>query len=565
MQWRMWTLLAFALFLAAPAFGVTPAVSAALEPAEIRPGAFTTFTITVENGMPDGVPELKLPDGLEPTTANPAVGQQTTIENGTMRQASTLTWQITCNKAGEYVIPSQRLSVRGQKYKTDEVRLVVKDNPASPVSKFDPLLTLEVDKREFYLGEVVPVTVNLYVHRKTFLRRVGLIELPKESFAVQRFPLQGDESTITMGGVAYRALAFHSTLSGLKPGKFTLGPASSEIIIEVPSDDSRMQHPFFSQTEPRKVRPTCNDIEVTVLPLPTEGKPKDFNNLVGDFEVSLTAEPHEVNLNEPVSVDMIISGTGNFDAVAPPSITDPNSWKVYPARRYHVQSSENAADGAPRSIGFSQVIIPKKKVATIPPFELSYFSPQKKQYVTLRTTAIPITVKMPPAQSVEPQPATGTVASSGGNKAAPSADDKVPQAKPNITDILAVVPEKPTWLAMRPAPWADQRFLTGNLIAAGVLALLVLGKLGFIAWRAHAQSPLAPTRKLWRQLQGNHLSRGRFYGLAASYISARGLSGERVQSILHRHNEINFGPPTGEADAVIPHDERNQILQTLQP
>ena len=233
---RLWALLASALFLAAPGFCAPPSVTATLEPAEIRPGAFTTFTITVESGTPDGNDVLKLPDGLEPTTLSPAFGTQTTIENGRMRQASTLTWQINCTKVGEFIIPSQQLTVRGRPYKTEPVRLVVKENPAYPVSKYDPLLTLEVDKREFYLGEVIPVTVNLYVHRKTYLRRVGLIELPKESFAVQRFPLQGDESTITMGGVPYRSLAFHSTLSGLKPGKFTLGPASSEIIIEVPDD-----------------------------------------------------------------------------------------------------------------------------------------------------------------------------------------------------------------------------------------------------------------------------------------------------------------------------------------
>jgi hypothetical protein len=562
-RWIVLALMAAAYCVPRSAHAAPPpaTVTASVEPAEIRPGAFTTYTITIENGAPEGAPDLKLPEGLEPTTSAPAFGQQTTIDNGSMRQASTLTWQISCNKVGEYVIPSQKVTVRGRRVDTDPVRLVVKENPAYPVSKYDPLLTLEVDKREFYLGEVVPVTVNLYVHRKTFLRRVGLIELPKESFAVQRFPLQGDESTITMGGVPYRALAYHSTLSGLKPGKFTLGPASSEVIIEVPSDDTRMLHPFFNQTEPRKVRPTCNDIEVTVLPLPKEGMPKDFNNLVGDFQISLTAEPHEVNVNDPISVDMIVSGTGNFDAVSVPAITDVNSWKVYPARRYNVQSSDNTSDGAPRSIGFSQVIIPKKKVDAIPPFELSYFSPQKKQYVTLRTNAVPIAVKA--VETVEAAPIIKAVPVD--EKALQeSTADKVPQVKPRVTDILAMVPENPRWLAMRPAPWADRRFVTANAIAAGVLALLLFGKLGLVAWRAHANSPLAPTRHLWGKMNRAHLSRSRFYALAATYISARGLTGPSVQEVLERHSAVNYGPPTGEAEEQIPHEERRKVLAALQ-
>ena len=110
--------------------------------------------------------------------------------------------------------------------------------------------------------------------------------------------------------------------------------------------------------------------------------------------------------------------------------------------------------------------------------------------------------------------------------------------KPNVTDILAIVPENPTWLAMRPAPWADERFVTANLIAAGALLLLVVGKLGVVAWQAHTSSPLAPTRSLWSRMHRSHLNRGRFYGLAATYISARGLSGPGVQEILERHNAV---------------------------
>ena len=75
-----------------------------------------------------------------------------------------------------------------------------------------------------------------------------------------------------------------------------------------------MLHPFFNQTEPRKMRPTCNDIQVTVLPLPSEDGPR---TLIIPWEIRTHAdgEPKDVALNDPVSVEMIISGTGNFDAV----------------------------------------------------------------------------------------------------------------------------------------------------------------------------------------------------------------------------------------------------------
>ena len=95
------------------AFAASPSVTAALEPAEIRPGGFTTYTITIENGMPGCRLRIEAAQGSETTTSTPAFGQQTNIDNGAMRQASTLTWQISCTQAGEYVIPAQKLSVRG--------------------------------------------------------------------------------------------------------------------------------------------------------------------------------------------------------------------------------------------------------------------------------------------------------------------------------------------------------------------------------------------------------------------------------------------------------------------
>lgn len=555
-------LLAAICVVSRPLPAAPPRISTSVEPAEVRPGGYVTYSITIESGSLQTAPTLNLPPGLDLASPSPSVRQQTSINNGVMRQSATLSWEISCSQLGEFTIPPQDIEISEQPMKTEAVTVTVKDNPAYPVSRNEPMMTLEVGKREFYLGEVIPITVNLYVHRETLLRRVGLIELPKDNFAIQRFPLQGEEGMITMGGVPYRTLAFNSTLSALKAGKYKLGPASSEIIVEVPKEGGRMLHPFFNETETRKMRPQCNDIEITVLPLPSEGVPKGFTHLVGDFDVSITAEPRDVSVNDPISVEMTVRGTGNFDALTVPTITDPDSWKVYPARRFNVQSSDNPADGSSRSIGFSQVILPKKKVSAVPSFEFSFFSPTKKQYVTLRTEPIPINVKAL-AQPIE-TPAKASAGTSSTKQAEPEVDDKVPTVQPKITDILANVPAQSAWVTARPALWADKRFLNANIMAAFVLALIILGKAGFTAWQVYSNSPKAPLRKLWSQLQEPHQSRAKFYTLAASYISARGLSGDAIQSILARHHAVNYSRTSVEGSEQIPHEERIIVLKALE-
>jgi hypothetical protein len=561
-SWRLALVLVLAVTFSTSAFSADPGAWVTVHPAEVRPGGLITLSILFENGVLDEMPKLKLPPEFEVTTSEPAFGEQTVRSRGFMRRVPTLTWQLTCSKVGEYIIPSQEVTVSGVVVKTSEARVVVKDNPAYDL---DPILSLEVGKREFYVGEVVPLTVSLYYRRSVSVPRVGLIEIPKDNFAIQRFPQKGDLNSIQMGGVPYHAEVFNSTMSAMKPGTFKLGPAASEIIVEMPTGDPRMLHPLFQdQKETRKMRPQTTEVEVNVLPLPTEGVPKGFNNLVGDFTIDMRAEPTELSVNDPIVVEITITGTGNFDAVAMPGITDTSAWKTYTPRRFNVQSSDNPMDGSPRSIGFSQVIVPKQKVDAVPSFEFSYFSPTKKKYEIMRTPPKPITVRAPAEPLEGPPPKAIPVATPGGQIIAETGESKVPQVKPQITDILAMLPERSHWLAARPSLWADKRFVTANVIAGGALLLLILGKIGLVAWRSHQNSPLAPSRQLLRKMQASRISRSRFYELAASFIAARGLSGERVQAVLDRHHLVNYGKDANEAEQQVPRDERNKVLASLQ-
>lgn len=552
------------LALASASSGLAaPQLTATLEPAEIRPGSYTTLSITIESGQPDSLSALSLPEGVELASASPSFSNQTNIINGNIQRSAVITWQLTATKPGEYVIPPQEIHIEGVPYETNPTRLIVKENASgAPTSQYDPLMTLEVEKREFYVGEVVPITVNVYVHRRTLLRRVGLIEMPKDNFAIQRFPLQAEENSVTMGGVPYRALAFESTLSALQPGKYKLGPATSELILDVPMSNDRSIHPFFSQSESRKVKPVCNEIDVTVLALPTEGRPKNFSGVVGEFEMNMTAEPRELAVGDPISIEISITGTGNFDSLTPPAITDPDPWKSYPAKRYRMSSSNvPVPQNESQSIGFNQVIVPKSHATFIPPFEFSYFSPSKKQYVTLRTKPTPIKVN---AAARVPQETPGSPSDATSTPAAAPVTAKTPEVKSTITDILVPLPNDPVWLGMPPPLLKNKTFVTANIIAFGILLALILGKLVYTSWLQYIHSPEAPVRELLSELRSSRTT-AEFYALAARYISVRKLTGENIQSIMERHDALNYGGVSqSEASAKLDSAERKRVLAALQ-
>lgn len=533
-------------------------VSAQVSPSKIRPGGFAVFSVTVDGGVAAEMDRPTLPEGVELASPGKSSSSGTTIINGRMSRSYTQSWQITAEKPGTYLIPAQQLEVNGVMASSNATELTVGEKNDAELSQFDPLLSIELAKREFYVGEMVPITANLYVHRQTILRRVGLIEIPKDNFAIQRFPLQGEEGVTHVAGVPYRVLTFRSTVSALKPGKFKLGPATSEVIVEVPTQDNPFPHPIFSQAEPQKMRPPSNDIEVSVLALPEEGRPKGFTGVVGDFEMNMNAEPTSLAVGEPIAVEITINGTGNFDSIVAPSLAEAGSWKVYPAKRFSMGAPDVMTGEAAQQVGFSQVIIPQKQVTEVPSYEFSFFSPTKKKYVTLRTSPLPLEVK--PGGLGSPQPQGEMAGATGPSEIQP---EKVPQATVRMTDILSASSDSPTWLVAKPLPWRDPRFLTGSALAGGVLGLLLLGKICAVLVQRSRHGADAPTKILWKQLKARQQSVGQFYHHAARLIEMKRLQGPQVDEVLAKDQQFNYSRDREAAAGMVSAEERAKVLQVL--
>ena len=546
-------------------------ITAAVDAPEVQPGNMISFTVTFDGAQPEEVPALKLPPDVNQLSPRPELRFESVFNNGVVQNMWMLSWRISAVSNGEYVIPPQEYRIRGKVYRSNEVRFTAKENPEKPASQFDPILTMELEKRELYVGEVVPVIVNIYMHRMAQARRIGLIEVDKDSFAIQRFPLQPEESIVPIGGVPYRARAFRSTLSALKPGKFKLGPASSDIILDVPADDNSngMRSPYFRQMETRNVKVRGNEIEVTVLPLPDKGRPAKFSGLVGDFNLTVSAEPHDLSVGDPISVEFNYSGSGNFDALAAPDITGPPVWKTYPARRINVTAPDPTGETVQQHATFNQVFIPKDAVKEIPPFEITYFSPTKKEYITARTQPIALNVKpVDPRPSAATQGGAGTrIAAGDASAAAASEPEKVSPPPVKITDIVTVMPESSSWLAVRPVLWHDRTFITANAIALGSLLALLIGKGLVVLWQSRSEGPSAAARRLWTELRGRRLSRGAFYQAAAQYVrhhtAENPSNADALQKIIDTHHRLNFSSASADAQAALDGAERRDVLNQL--
>jgi hypothetical protein len=311
--------------------------------------------------------------------------------------------------------------------------------------------------------------------------------------------------------------------------------------------------------ETRKFKVKSSEVKINVLPLPPQNRPGTFNGAVGEFAIGLVADPLEVNVGDPISVELTISGAGNFDSVSVPTLTDPKNWKLYPARKFQPSDGVFMQRGRDQRLSFTQIMLPTKVMKEIPPFEFAFFSPTKKQYVVLKTQAVPIKVKATGPQTPEAPPSGSSIKESS----LPPPQEKVPPVKPMLSDILTNTPRHVAWFPASMPLLQDRRFLMVNYIAAGALMFIIAMKLGLLAWRSRLNAPDAPARQLMKSLHETRLSRAEFYTRAAHYAEMTGLSAPVVPVILHRHEELSYARHREDADRQLSREEREQVLHAL--
>ncbi|MEO8615677.1 MAG: hypothetical protein ABI600_11095 [Luteolibacter sp.] len=358
---------------------------------------------------------------------------------------------ISSYEVGDYVIPPIEVMVGGVPSRTEPLEFKV-FNP-------DELQWSEVEvqgvmvryassframKGELYEGETTYTEIKVFVPDTLNVADWGIPDFQREGLTAWRFQPSPMQSQVNLLGQRYISVAYPSTITPTRTGKIAIGPAKVRLkTVQVVMNPYPVREYMDVYLEVPKL-----DFDAQELP---DGAPEGFENAVGSFRMSASTTTTEVKEGDPISIDLLVSGSGNLDTLRAPKLLDPAGWKVYDPTTDQRGDERRQLSG---NAVFHQFMRPLELKPQVPPFRLVYFDPKDETYKTVTTE--PITLNMIP----------GTAPKSGSDAAIQS----LPVPIERMTDILAVItPAKLTLPADGAFPlWTGH--LIGGLIALGLIA-----------------------------------------------------------------------------------------------
>ncbi|MEK6250222.1 MAG: BatD family protein, partial [Planctomycetales bacterium] len=132
-----------------------------------------------------------------------------------------------------------------------------------------------------------------------------------------------------------------------------------------------------------------------VVAVPTQGRPADYRGAVGHYEIITRATPTKVKAGDPITLNIGIRGDGPMDLVQSPPLAE------LPALAQNFKVPDEALAGVVQDDikVFSVTVRPKQEgITEIPAIPLSYFDPDRDEFVTVHSA--PIAVHVDPADNL---------------------------------------------------------------------------------------------------------------------------------------------------------------------
>ncbi|CAM2009265.1 BatD family protein [Acanthopleuribacter pedis] len=384
-----------------------PEVTLDVSPREIGINETLKFQITISNGPRGRAPSF--PNGFDGgdfrlIQSQPSTSSQTSIRNGVVSSVTSYTYYLRANKQGTFTFPAQTVQVGSERYTSKPVQITVGDQVTSvprgqrrsPWSSFsDPpqrqqrqqyeiFAEMETPRNTYYLGEAIPLAIKVYRTQGLNINGNGSsMDLPDfTDFWVEDVDRETWQDTAIRDNKRYQVDTLaERVLYANKAGTFKIPETRFNLNVQVGNS-------FFANRQ--MVERFTNALELEIKPLPDQGKPAGFTNLVGTFKLKGELDKNELKQGESLSLKLIVEGNGNFTAVRDFDLEYlKRDFEIYPGGTPDTEKK----GGMVARKSWVYALVPKnagEQSIALP--QLSFFDPDKKEYRMTPEKALSINV-----------------------------------------------------------------------------------------------------------------------------------------------------------------------------
>ena len=375
-----------------------------------------TYTVNTQNASDFRMG--KVPDALEVITG-PYTSQQSSFQmvNGHTSSSSSITYTfiICANKNGTFTIPPAHVTAGGKDVQSQPVKITVSgtarntngaphmhddvDNQpqlrsaGSHISGNDLFIKVSANKSRVHEQEPVLLTYKVYTLVELTYLEGNMPDLT--GFHTQEIPLPQQKSyhVETVNGRPYRCVTWKQyVMYPQVTGKLEIPSITFDGTVIQQNRDIDPFEAFFNGGSgyvevKRSIK--APGLKLQVDPLPT--RPSNFSGGVGKFNITAQLNKKEVKANDPITVRVVIGGTGNLKLIKQPVIDFPKDFDKYDPKI--TDKSKLTINGLEGNMIYDFLAVPRNQGKyTIPAIEFVYFDVRSNTYKTLKTEPFELNV-----------------------------------------------------------------------------------------------------------------------------------------------------------------------------
>ncbi len=378
-----------------------------------------TYTVNTQNASDFHVGNV--PEELEIITG-PYMSQQSSYQmiNGHTSSSSSITYTfiICANKNGTYTIPPARVKVGDKTITSQATRISVSGSPranpngaphmhedddnshaqvrqaGSKISGNDLFIKVSANKSRVHEQEPILLTYKVYTLVELSSLNGNMPDLT--GFHTQEIPLpqQKRYHVENVNGRPYRCVTWSQyVMYPQMTGDLEIPSITFDGTVIQQNRDVDPFEAFFNGGSgyievKRSIK--APGLKIKVEPLPA--RPANFSGGVGRLNLSAQLSETTVKANDPVTLRVVVSGTGNLKLIKQPVVNFPKDFDKYDAKV--TDKTKLTVNGVEGNMVYDFLAVPRNHGKyTIPAVEFVYYDTQANAYKTLKSKPFELNVE----------------------------------------------------------------------------------------------------------------------------------------------------------------------------